>query len=81
MRKYYMSKSVEDDIDENFDEMDAYGNLSSINLNDESFEEQNEGMINAPISETSKYVYSQMESMTLLNTVFELLKIEPITDM
>ena len=54
--------------------------LFSINSDEELFEEDNEELIDTSLSDSTEQKYSQIESLKILNSVFELLKIETVND-
>ena len=80
LRRYSELQPAQHDTEENFDGNNDNGTLFSINSDEELFEEDNEELIDTSLSDSTEQKYSQIESLKILNSVFELLKIETVND-
>ena len=75
-----MSKAVQDSVDENADKIDSNTGSFSMNSDDSSDENSELSLHLSRSSSLMEQTYSEMESINVLNTVFELLQIKPLTD-
>ncbi|CAF2984878.1 unnamed protein product [Rotaria sp. Silwood2] len=80
-KKYGTLIESQVDFDEIIDEVNDNNFSYSMNSEEEpSYEEDGLAFCSSPSKSTIEYSYSEMEPINILNAVFDLLKIERITD-
>ena len=80
-KKYGVSKAAQDSVGENVNKIDSNTGSFSLNSDEDSSDENSE--LSLHLSRSSSLMEQtclQMESINVLNTIFELLQIKPLTD-